>query len=211
MKKLNEEITRIKKIMFEEEFSSNLLKNSGQNIDASMRSGPSSHAGRDWQSKNAYDIPAPIGTKVYSITSGTVKRVFNSGSQIKKVPGKKIYGTQVSIESEDGNPDIFYTHLKDVKVSKGDKIKCGQLIGSIMDFPGSSYDHVHIGTEFGHDVKSLMDYGGKLKCIRGKNGEKTFLDRILDGSYLDQFKSMFSSASNMDKESFLDKIKDIFS
>lgn len=208
-KKLNENIERIKSLMLETEYSSTLLKKNGQNLDANMNSGPSAHAGSDWQSKNAYDIPGPIGTKVYSITSGVVKKVFDSGSSIIKVPGKKIYGTQVSIESKDGNPDIFYTHLKNVDVKKGDEIKCGQYIGEIMDFPGSSYDHVHIGAEFGNDLKSLMDYGGKLKCKK-VNGETSFLDRLFDGNYLDSFKKMFSSASNMDKTSFLNKLKDIF-
>jgi murein DD-endopeptidase MepM/ murein hydrolase activator NlpD len=210
---LIEDVLRIKSLINEVDYSSTLLKHNGSEVKPSWNSGPSSHAGKDWQSKNAYDIPASIGTKVYSISSGTVRKVYDSGSSIKKLPGKKIYGTQVSITSDDGNPDLFYTHLKNVKVTTGDKVKCGQELGEIMDFPGSSYDHVHIGAEYGQDVKSLMDYDGKLKCknpLTGSKGEKSFLERLFSGDYLKSFKQMFTSTKTMDDRSFIDKIKGIF-
>ena len=33
-----------------------------------------------------------------------------------------------------------------------------------MDFPGSSYDHLHIGVESGHNIRELINDDGTIKC-----------------------------------------------
>jgi len=33
-----------------------------------------------------------------------------------------------------------------------------------MDFPGSSYDHLHIGVEKGHNIREFINDDGTLKC-----------------------------------------------
>lgn len=124
--------------------------------------GPANHAKRsrgNWQSDNAWDLAAPEGTPVFSITDGTVVKVKNS------TPSKdgKVYGMSVTVDGGKLYPSVFYTHLGSVAVSVGDKIKFGQQIGTI----GASSDpnmprHVHIGLDSGH-ISSLVSESGEIK------------------------------------------------
>lgn len=125
---------------------------------------PKNHASRplgNWQSDNAWDIFAPSGTKVYSITSGVVLKI---GGNENKHAGK-IFGAQVTVKGKNGYPDIFYTHLTNIQVSKGDKIQPGTLIGEITRWDNApSSEHVHIGMPYGTSISSLVDMGtGKIK------------------------------------------------
>jgi murein DD-endopeptidase MepM/ murein hydrolase activator NlpD len=125
------------------------------------------HGGQSgWPSRDAWDIPAGIGTEVYAITSGQVITFSDYGPSIKKTQGKKLYGIGFTVKSDDGLPDVYYTHLKNVKVKKGDKIECGQLLGQVMDMPNSSYDHVHIGVSNKVNIRKLIGTGGKIKCSK---------------------------------------------
>lgn len=127
-----------------------------------------SHAGQNnWQSSNAWDIKGNIGDPIHAIAPGTVISYSNYGESVIKTSGKKLYGISFTIKGEQGFPDVYYTHLKNSNVSKGDKIECGQLVGYIMDFPGSSYDHVHIGVEPGNNIRDLIDDNGNIKCSKG--------------------------------------------
>ena len=110
-----------------------------------------------WHSSNAWDIKASIGDPVFALAGGTVQVFSDYGSDVIKRGGKKLYGQSFTVDSDGGLPDIYYTHLKGSTVAKGDKIQCGQLIGYVMDFPGSSYDHVHIGVETGHNIREFLN------------------------------------------------------
>jgi peptidoglycan hydrolase-like protein with peptidoglycan-binding domain len=128
-----------------------------------------SHAGQSgWHSSNAWDIKASIGDPVFALAGGTVQVFSDYGADVIKKGGKKLYGQSFTVDSDGGLPDIYYTHLQGVKVRKGDKIECGQLIGYVMDFPGSSYDHVHIGIESGHNIREFLNDDGSLKCAKGQ-------------------------------------------
>jgi murein DD-endopeptidase MepM/ murein hydrolase activator NlpD len=123
------------------------------------------HAGQSgWQSNNAWDIKADIGDPVYAVAPGRVITFKDYGPSVIKRDGKKLFGAGFTVKSDDGFPSVYYTHLKDPKVSKGDKIECGQLLGFVMDFPGSSYDHLHIGVESGHNIRELINDDGTIKC-----------------------------------------------
>ena len=127
------------------------------------------HAGQSgWHSSNAWDIKASIGDPVFALAGGTVQTFSDYGADVVKRRGKKLYGQSFTVDSDGGLPDIYYTHLKGVTVGKGDKIQCGQLIGYVMDFPGSSYDHVHIGIESGHNIREFLNDDGSLKCSKGQ-------------------------------------------
>ena len=123
---------------------------------------PSDHAKRstpDWSSRHAWDIQAPIGTSVYSLTHGKVAKKHESSG--KK---KNIFGTQLSITGENGDPSVFYTHLDSVKLEPGDKVKPGDFIGKITEWPSyPSSSHVHIGTDQGKDIFEFMDKEGNIK------------------------------------------------
>ena len=127
-----------------------------------LENGPSNHSKRafgNWQSDNAWDIFAPAGTVVNSYTNGVVKNV--GGSENKK--HGKVFGIQLTINGNDGYPDIFYTHIVDVKLKKGDVVKVGDYIGKISEWCKdkqctelNSGTHVHIGLPRGSHLKDLL-------------------------------------------------------
>ena len=130
--------------------------------------GDGAHKGQEgWQSNNAWDIKASIGTPVYAVVGGTLKTYSDYGPTPIKKDGKTLFGGSFTVKSDEGLPDVYYTHLKDVKVRQGSRVECGQLLGYVMDFPGSDYDHLHIGVETGH-VRQFLNDDGTLKCGDGK-------------------------------------------
>lgn len=123
-----------------------LVKQGGNIIG---KPGQGTHSASDWQSRNAWDVTGPVGSEVYSITSGIVKRLRkDSGSGVVRSGVKKIYGDQISIESTDGKPDIFYTHIE-TDLNVGDSVKEGDVIGRIIQAGGIT-PHVHIGVSSGN-------------------------------------------------------------
>ena len=126
------------------------------------------HGGQSgWQSNNAWDIKATIGTPVYAVIGGTVKTYTDYGPTPIKKDKKTLFGAGFTVDSDDSLPDVYYTHLKDVTIKQGDKIQCGQLLGYVMDFPGSDYDHLHIGVETGN-IRQFLNDDGTLKCAKGQ-------------------------------------------
>jgi murein DD-endopeptidase MepM/ murein hydrolase activator NlpD len=129
-----------------------------------------------WESDNAWDIQAAIGTSVYSLTKGKVTKVYESR------PGSTtVYGTQVSIEGLDNFPSIFYTHLKNVKLKKGDIVYPGTYIGQITRWESNpAASHVHIGVKGDKNIiNTLMDTNGKIKSISSEDGSDSILTDIL--------------------------------
>jgi len=127
------------------------------------------HAGQSgWASANAWDVKASVGDPVFALAGGTLKTFTDYGDDVIKTKGKKLYGQSFTIDSDNGLPDIYYTHLKGVQIRKGSKVECGQLLGYVMDFPNSSYDHVHIGIEWGHNIREFLNDDGSLKCAQGQ-------------------------------------------
>lgn len=133
---------------------------------------------KGWQSNNAWDIPTQIGSPVYAVAGGTVLTFNDYGPKPIHRNGKTLFGIGFTVDSDDGLPDVYYTHLKDSMVRKGDKIQCGQLLGFVMDFPGSDYDHLHIGVESGHNIREFIDGDGRLKCAKGMDLDKIKIDTI---------------------------------
>ncbi len=136
---------------------------------------PSDHAKRstaDWSSRDAWDIQAPIGTPVYSLTKGNVVKKHESSA--KKA---NIFGTQLSISGKDGYPSIFYTHLEDVDINIGDTVEPGDYIGKITRWPAyPTASHVHIGIDGKKDIFQFMSQDGKIKNYKpsgSKESEKT--------------------------------------
>jgi len=161
------------------------------------------HTGQSgWHSSNAWDIKASIGDPVFALAGGTVQVFSDYGADVIKKGGKKLYGQSFTVDSDGGLPDIYYTHLQGVKVRKGDKLECGQLIGYVMDFPGSSYDHVHIGIESGHNIREFLNDDGSLKCAKGqklgKYGKKfsedgEISDLVGDSKFIQELMKMAES------------------
>ena len=88
----------------------------------------------------ALDIPASIGTPVKSVTSGNViikDFQYNRGK-------RQTFGNYLGIQDKEGFIWI-YGHLHNYNVNIGDKVKEGQIIGSV-GWTGLDYcaPHLHI-------------------------------------------------------------------
>ena len=155
--------TKIKNLVEVSDTSNSLLGGDSVKIPAD-----GAHRGQSgWESANAWDIKASIGTPVYAVVGGTLKTYTDYGPTPIKKDGKTLFGAGFTVDSDGGLPDVYYTHLKDVTVKQGSKVECGQLLGYVMDFPGSDYDHLHIGVETGH-IRQFLNDNGTLKCGDGK-------------------------------------------
>ena len=124
------------------------------------RPGQGTHSASGWENNNAWDVAAPVGAEVKSLTNGVVKlnRKASGGLKIQGV--KKIYGDQVVIKSSNG-PDVFYTHIDSI-VSKGQEVKVGDVIGTIMQVSGIP-SHVHVALSSGN----LSDLASNLPNATG--------------------------------------------
>ena len=133
----------------------------GGKFKVDLENGPLNHGKRafgNWQSDNAWDIFAPANTIVNSYTEGEVTKIRDTGKN-----SGKVFGTQVSIKGVNDYPDIFYTHLKNVRLKKGDKVKVGDIIGEISEWVGhETMTHVHIGLPRGKHIKDLLKNSDKI-------------------------------------------------
>lgn len=175
------------------EGSSEVLNEKVQNFgpfQVDLENGPTNHGKRklgNWESDNAWDLFAPAGTVVNSYTDGKVTRVKNTGKS-----SGKIFGTQVSIQGENGYPTIFYTHLKNVKLKSGDRVTVGQKIGEVSEWDGhDSSTHVHIGLPYG---KKLGDLISGVPTEISTNSSTTSTQS--SGSKVDDIRNMLNQASS---------------
>jgi peptidoglycan hydrolase-like protein with peptidoglycan-binding domain len=158
--------------------------NIGGTFKTDLENGPKHHKGRalgNWQSDNAWDIFSPAGTVVNSYTEGVVTKIRDTGKN-----SGKVYGTQVTIKGSEEFPDIFYTHLKDVKLQKGDVVKVGDYIGLISEWlDNQNMTHVHIGLPRGYYLKDLLINSDKIFTGSKENTQspstesgETFIDDL---------------------------------
>ena len=141
----------------------------GGKFKVDLENGPLNHGKRafgNWESDNAWDVFAPAGTVVNSYTEGTVSRIRDTGKN-----SGKVFGTQVSIKGMNNYPDIFYTHLKNVSLKKGDTVKVGDVIGVISEWVGhDNMTHVHIGLPRGKHLRDLLKNSDKI-FVGGSGGQ----------------------------------------
>ena len=81
------------------------------------------------------DFAAPTGTPVYATGDGIIEK-------IKKSRSKKNYGNYILID-HGYDYQSFYAHLDKVLVSKGKKVKRGDLIGYVGNTGKSTAPHLH--------------------------------------------------------------------
>ena len=131
------------------------------------RPGQGTHNAPDWQSRNAWDVTAPIGSEVFSISNGIVSKVRKGGNKLIKSGVKKIFGDQVTVKSNDGKPDAFYTHLQ-TNLTPGSTIKQGDVIGTIVKMGGIT-PHLHVGLSSGN----LSSYTDLKSATGGSSGSSS--------------------------------------
>src|SRR5688500_4575493 len=78
------------------------------------------------------DIAAPIGTNIYSVTSGTVARAGAATG----------FGQAVYIRGDDGAVTV-YGHVNDYFVHAGERVVAGQLIAEVGNRGRSTGPHLH--------------------------------------------------------------------
>ena len=162
--KIFEEIQENKKVVNEVSSSSDKLFG-GTNVKIPV---DGAHAGQsNWASSNAWDIAGKIGTPVYALASGKATTFSDYGKNVIATNGKKLYGQSFTVKSDGGLPSIYYTHLEGSPIRLGSQIECGDFLGYVMDFPGSTYDHVHIGVESGN-IRQFLNDDGTIKCAKGQ-------------------------------------------
>ena len=92
---------------------------------------PRGHAGMDFNGET--------GDPVYAATDGRVQYAeFNYGG----------YGNLIMIMRSDGT-QTRYAHLDKIKVRKGDRVRAGQLIGTIGNTGNSTGSHLHFEVRVG--------------------------------------------------------------
>jgi peptidoglycan hydrolase-like protein with peptidoglycan-binding domain/predicted nucleotidyltransferase len=141
--------------------------NIGGPFETDIQNGPANHSKRafgNWQSDNAWDIFAPPGSVVNSYTEGKVTKIRNTNKR-----SGKVFGTQVSIKGTGEFPDIFYTHLKNVKLTPGDTVKLGDYIGEVTEWCTDEScskmhkgTHVHLGLPRGRHLRELLTNSDKI-------------------------------------------------
>ncbi len=88
------------------------------------------------------DLRAPVGTPIKAARLGIVTAVRNTVSYCR---GYQIgYGNWVLIK-HDNNLSTFYAHLTQIKVSPGDSVETGQLIGYSGNTGYTTGPHLHFG------------------------------------------------------------------
>ena len=110
--------------------------------------GAGTHTRGNWESDNAIDIGAKIGTPILATQDGTIGKVFKNQSG---EPALK--GIQVHFATADN--EWFYTHLSKMAkgMNVGTRVKKGQVIGYSGDANGSG--HLHIGVKNGNPLDLL--------------------------------------------------------
>ena len=78
---------------------------------------------KQWEIHKAIDFVASDDLNVYSVSNGTVSNVYTN----------YLEGTVIEISHDKGIVSVYKSLNNDIKVSVGDKVSAGQIIGSISE------------------------------------------------------------------------------
>lgn len=105
---------------------------------------------------NGVDFAAAIGTPLKAARSGVVEGVGNTDEACYGVS----YGKWVLIR-HDNNLSTLYAHLSLIKVSKGQQVDVGQLVGYSGDTGYATGPHLHFGV-FATEGIAVQSYKSKV-------------------------------------------------
>ncbi len=126
-----------------------------RNANISMEWGPNIHPIYGyWYLHKGIDFAAPTGSPVYAVADGVVSFVGND----------KSYGNHIFVSHNYGFK-THYSHMKNIKVYKGEIITQGQTIGSVGSTGVATGPHldfqIYLGNELidpGRYIRYLKDY-----------------------------------------------------
>lgn len=106
----------------------------------------------------ALDLPAPIGTPVYSVAPGIVSRAIQLATS---------YGIHAFV-NHPGNRQSRYAHLSSLAVTAGQVVNRGQLLGRVGSTGNSTGPHLHYedllnGIRRAPENLGIFDLGGWLE------------------------------------------------
>jgi murein DD-endopeptidase MepM/ murein hydrolase activator NlpD len=110
--------------------------------------GVGTHTLGNWQTDNAVDIAAPVGTSVYAVEDGLIDVSLGLGPSGK---GGRFTGARLHLRTRDNV--WFYAHLSRISVAPGEAVKRGQKIGESGSARG--VPHLHLGVQHG-DPRALL-------------------------------------------------------
>jgi murein DD-endopeptidase MepM/ murein hydrolase activator NlpD len=99
------------------------------------------------------DFSAPQGTNIFATGDGVVKSIKRS---------HRGYGNTIEIDHGYGY-STFYAHLKSFKVKRGQKVKRGEIIGTVGNTGKSTAPHLHYEVrKNGHTVNPIYYFFNDL-------------------------------------------------
>ena len=104
----------------------------------------------DGRNHKGMDLASPKGTKIYAAADG---KVIFSGT-------KSGYGKCVIIEHYDGKTKTLYAHASALKVSKGDKVKAGDVVALVGSTGRSTGNHLHFEVRINDTPVNPIKYIG---------------------------------------------------
>lgn len=148
---------------------------------------------------NGLDLPAPKGTPIYSCTEGVVREV--STEQERGLGIGIVTEQRYELADTSKNPAVFeehyvkvrYWHLQQIFVSEGQRVKAGELIGSVDNTGYSSGDHLH----------------WEVKAVEFRNGQELY-NVWQDNGYfgaVDPFAHMNTQLSAFELNDFFTRIR----
>ncbi|MEU1817122.1 peptidoglycan DD-metalloendopeptidase family protein [Streptomyces roseifaciens] len=115
---------------------------------------PFGKAGKMWAAKHSgQDLVVASGTPVMSVHGGTVVKAGPNGGG-----DGPAYGNAIVIKHDD-NTYSQYAHLSQVKVSVGQSVSTGQVIGLSGSTGNSSGPHLHF------EIRTTPNYGSSVEPV----------------------------------------------
>jgi len=98
----------------------------------------------------AFDFFPGAGTPVLAVQSGRIRRISGNNPVLGEV-SFGIFGWSLYLQADSGS-DFFYTHLGKRTVTLGDRVRAGQVVGTVGRWirgDGTNKSHLHLGVDGG--------------------------------------------------------------
>jgi hypothetical protein len=125
---------------------------------------------RCYDGHSGTDFGIPVGTQVLAGADGTVIATNNGCANTGYVgnPCGGRCGNYVQLQHSDGSRSIYcHMQLNSLAVSRGQRVRCGQVIGRSASSGSSSGPHLHFGWRRSATAPSIDSYRGRCNSSPG--------------------------------------------